>query len=96
MPTTNYIQEIYVTYFRLLTGEISSIDPQTQVARNLPKYLGFVYGNWVLFFSYHCLVGCFSMIIWTPPVLCLICMCFVFLYLHLFSATDHVSHGKAH
>ena len=26
---------------------------------------------------------------------CLICMCLVFLYLHLFSATEHVSHGKA-
>ena len=26
---------------------------------------------------------------------CLICMCFVFLYLHLFSAIDHVSQGKA-
>ena len=26
---------------------------------------------------------------------CLICMCFVFLCLHLLSATDHVSHGKA-
>ena len=26
---------------------------------------------------------------------CLICMCFVFLYLHLFSAIEHVSHGKA-
>ena len=25
---------------------------------------------------------------------CLICMCFVFLYLHLFSAIEHVSHGK--
>ena len=25
---------------------------------------------------------------------CLICMCFVFSYLHLFSATEHVSHGK--
>ena len=25
----------------------------------------------------------------------LICMCFVFLYLHLFSAIEHVSHGKA-
>ena len=25
---------------------------------------------------------------------CLICMCFVFLYLHLFSAVEHVSHGK--
>ena len=26
---------------------------------------------------------------------CLICMCFAFLYLHLFSAIEHVSHGKA-
>ena len=26
---------------------------------------------------------------------CLICMCFVFLYLHLFRAIEHVSHGKA-
>ena len=25
---------------------------------------------------------------------CLICMCFVLLYLHLFSAIEHVSHGK--
>ena len=26
---------------------------------------------------------------------CLICMCFVFLYWHLFSAIEPVSHGKA-
>ena len=26
---------------------------------------------------------------------CFICMCFVFLYLHLFSAVEHVLHGKA-
>ena len=26
---------------------------------------------------------------------CLICMCFVFLYLQLFSTIEHVSHGKA-
>ena len=26
---------------------------------------------------------------------CLVCMCFIFLYLHLFSAVEHVSHGKA-
>ena len=25
---------------------------------------------------------------------CLICICFVFLYLNLFSTTEHVSHGK--
>ena len=43
-----------------------------------------------------CLIGCFSMIVWTPTVFeCLICMRFLFLYLHLFSATEHVSHGKA-
>ena len=36
------------------------------------------------------------MIVWTPTVFeCLICMCFLFLYLHLFSAIEHVSHGKA-
>ena len=26
---------------------------------------------------------------------CLICMCFVFLHLHLFSPIEHVSYGKA-
>ena len=26
---------------------------------------------------------------------CLICMCSVFLYWHLFSAIEHVAHGKA-
>ena len=26
---------------------------------------------------------------------CLSCMCFAFLYLHLFSAVEHVSHRKA-
>ena len=26
---------------------------------------------------------------------CFICMCFIFLYLPLFSATEHVAHGKA-
>ena len=47
-------------------------------------------------YSFLCLVGCFSMIIWTPTVFeCFICMCFVFLNLHLFSAIEHVSHGKA-
>ena len=43
-----------------------------------------------------CLIGCFSMIVWTPTVFeCLICMRFLFLYLHLFSAVEHVSHGQA-
>ena len=36
------------------------------------------------------------MIVWTPAVLmCLMCVCFVFLYWHLFSAIEHVSHVKA-
>ena len=44
-------------------------------------YVDTVYGFlWVFFFV--CLVGCFSMIIWTPTVLSFICMCFVFLHLH--------------
>ena len=40
--------------------------------------------NWM--FEHDCLdTCCFG---------CLTCMCFVFLYLHLFSAVEHVSHGK--
>ena len=36
------------------------------------------------------------MIVLTPTVFeCLICMRFLFLYLHLFSAIEHVSHGKS-
>ena len=36
------------------------------------------------------------MIVWTPTVFeCPICMRFLFLYLHLFSTIEHVSHGKA-
>ena len=39
--------------------------------------------------SFLCLMGCFSMIVWTPTDFeCLICMRFLFLYLHLFSATE--------
>ena len=57
----------------------------------LMQYIGFV---GVLFL---CFIGCFSMIIWTSTVFfeCLICMRFLFLYLHLFSTIEHVSHGKA-
>ena len=43
----------------------------------------------------YCLVGCLSTNVWAHAVFCLIYMCFVFLYLHLFSAIEHVSHGKA-
>ena len=36
------------------------------------------------------------MIVRTPTVFeCLICMRFLFLYLHLFGAVEHISHGKA-
>ena len=58
----------------------------------------FMYGDAVYWFcgcSFSCLIGCFSMIVWTPTVFeCLICMHFLFLYWHLFSAIEHVSHGK--
>ena len=57
-------------------------------------YIDTVYGVlWVFFFMLSWMFQhdyldtyCFE---------CLICMCFVFLYLHLFSAVGHVSHGKA-
>ena len=56
------------------------------------QYIGFVW--W--FFCFFFLIGCFSMIVRTPTVFeCLICMPFLFLYLHLFSAIEHVSHGKS-
>ena len=55
------------------------------------EFYGYLFS---FFFFLNCLVGCLSMIVWTPAVLG-ICMCFVFLYLHLFSATEHVSHRKA-
>ena len=55
----------------------------------LIRYLGL----WILFFKllswmfeHDCLDTCFFG--W------LICMCFVFLYLHLFRPIEHVSHGK--
>ena len=56
-------------------------------------YVDAVYGFMGILFL--CLVGCFSMIIWTPTVLSVLCACLEFLYLHLFSAVEHVSHGKA-
>ena len=48
----------------------------------------------LVFFSTHlyCLVGCLSMTVWTHAVFG--CLIYV-LYLHLFSAVEHVSHGKA-
>ena len=53
------------------------------------RYLGFM-GNF-----FHCLVGCLSMSLLTPAALSVFYACFVFLYLHLFSAIEHVSGGKA-
>ena len=46
-------------------------------------------------FFFNCLVGCLSMIVWNLLFECLVCLCFVFLYLHLFSAIEHASHRKA-
>ena len=61
-----------------------------------------VMGTFFLYTHLCCLVGCLSMIVWTHAGffwggggLRLICMCFVFLYLHLFRAIKYVSHGKA-
>ena len=34
------------------------------------------------------------MIIWTPTVLSVLNACFVFLYLHLYSAIEHLLHEK--
>ena len=51
------------------------------------------YGIWVLWVFFLCLVGCFSMVIWTSTVLSVLYACV--LYLDLFSTIEHVSHGKA-
>ena len=48
-----------------------------------------------LYIHLYCLAGCFSMIVWTHAVLGVLYACvFVFLRLHMFSAVEHVSHGK--
>ena len=58
-------------------------------------YVDTAFEVYVLFFS-DCSVECLSMIIWTSAVLSVLYACaFVFLYLTLFSAIEHVSHGKA-
>ena len=63
-------------------------------------YLGSI-GTFFLNTHLYCLVRCLSMIVsWMPEhdcldkccFGCLRCMCFVFLYLHLF--IEHVSHQK--
>ena len=45
--------------------------------------------SWMFEYDYldTCCFGCLIIIV--------IYMCFAILYLHLFSATEHVSHGKA-
>ena len=52
------------------------------------------YGSFLflLLFVFCYLIGCLSMIVWTPAVLGVLSACV--LYLHLFSAIEHVSHGK--
>ena len=58
----------------------------------------FVYADTVFGFygySFLYLVGCFSMTIWTPALLSVLYACVLyFLYLHLFSVMENVSHGK--
>ena len=51
-------------------------------------WVHFLYPSLLLswMFEQDCLGTCFG---------CLVCTCFVFLYLHLFSAMEHVPHGKA-
>ena len=46
--------------------------------------MSFGFDGYFFFTHHYGLVGSLDM-----------CMCLVFLYLHLFGATDHVSHGKA-
>ena len=66
----------------------------------LIRYLGFmvgvIYAYVDIVFGFHCLVGCFSMIAWTSAVLSVLYTSVLyFLHLRLFSAIEHVSHGKA-
>ena len=66
LPITAMTMQLF-----LLTGR-----HKHRIATNtLMRYIGFM---GVLFL---CLIGCFSMIVWTPTVFeCLICMRFLFLY----------------
>ena len=62
----------------------------------LVRYLGFMLVFFLVFcvgFFFYCIVGCLSMIVWTPAVLGILYACV--LYLHLFSTIEHVLHGKA-
>ena len=56
-------------------------------------------GYIILIFFYthlYCLVGCLSMIVWTHAGFDALYACvLVFLYLHLLSAIEYVSHRKA-
>ena len=54
--------------------------------RTLTRYLGFMGTFFFLFFK---------LLSWMFEHDYLDTCCFVFLYLHLFSATEHASHGKA-
>ena len=59
----------------------------------LIRYLGFIGIGTFSFTQLYCLVGCLSMIVWTHAVLGVFYACV--LYLYLFSAIEHVSHGNA-
>ena len=77
----------------------NSCKRDTEAELILCSWVIFVYVDALCWFygcSFLCLLGCFNMIVWTPTAFeCLICMRCLFLYLHLFSAVEHVSRGKA-
>ena len=53
---------------------------------------GFMGTSFICFFPPSLLLGCLSMTVWASAVLGVLHACV--LYLHLFSAIEHVSHGK--
>ena len=54
------------------------------------------YGHveFVLLPHLYCLIGCLSMIAWTHASLGILYAYVLYLYLRLFNAVEHVSHGK--
>ena len=63
---------------------------------SLMRFLRFMCVCGFFYTHLYCLLTCLSMIVWTDAVLGVLYACaLVFLYLHLFSAIEHVSHGKA-
>ena len=67
-----------------MSGVMGSMSICLSVIISLRSWVIFVYVNAIywfygcsFFFFFDCLIGCFSMIVWTPTVFeCLICMLF--------------------